>query len=159
MSGLVYVISAELTLRSSCFATTGDAFASRAGNQGFLAIGLKYKTQFSTRYYISNLIESAFEFYQRIRGAKSKAFPVVPQGATICASALRGVENKVHYVRDVTQGEDKSRIRTKPLPQILAIARNLALNLYRDAGFGNMSQAQRKCQFSLKQVASLFRMK
>ena len=60
--------------------------------------------------------ESAFEFYQRIRG-------------------YWGVENKVHYVRDVTQGEDKSRIRTTPLPQILAIARNLALNLYRNAGF------------------------
>jgi predicted transposase YbfD/YdcC len=109
---------------------------------------LRYKTEFSTRYYISDLTESAFEFYQRIRG-------------------YWGVENKVHYVRDVTQGEDKSRIRTKPLPQILAIARNLALNLYRDAGFDNMAQAyaeryplgQRKCQFSLKHIASLFRMK
>nr|WP_019503265.1 ISAs1 family transposase [Pleurocapsa sp. PCC 7319] len=101
---------------------------------------LKYKTEFSTRYYISDLTESAFEFYQRIRG-------------------YWGVENKVHYVRDVTQGEDKSRIRTLPLPQILAIARNLALNLYRDSGFDNMAQAQRKCQFSLKQIASLFRMK
>lgn len=101
---------------------------------------LKHKTEFSTRYYISDLTESAFEFYQRIRG-------------------YWGVENKVHYVRDVTQGEDESRIRTKPLPQILAIARNLALNLYRDAGFENMAQAQRKCQFSLKHIASLFRMK
>lgn len=101
---------------------------------------LRYKTEFSTRYYISDLTESAFEFYQRIRG-------------------YWGVENKVHYVRDVTQGEDRSRIRTKPLPQILAIARNLALNLYRDAGFDNMAQAQRKCQFSLKQISSLFRMK
>ncbi|NJO97151.1 MAG: ISAs1 family transposase [Pleurocapsa sp. CRU_1_2] len=101
---------------------------------------LKYKTESSVRYYISDLTESAFEFYQRIRG-------------------YWGVENKVHYVRDVTQGEDKSRIRTKPLPQILAIARNLALNLYRDAGFDNMAQAQRKCQFSLKHIASLFRMK
>lgn len=101
---------------------------------------LKYKTEFSTRYYISDLTESAFGFYQRIRG-------------------YWGVENKVHYVRDVTQGEDKSRIRTKPLPQILAIARNLALNLYRDAGFDNMAQARRKCQFSLKHIASLFRMK
>lgn len=101
---------------------------------------LRYKTEFSTRYYISDLTESAFEFYQRIRG-------------------YWGVENKVHYVRDVTQGEDQSRIRTKPLPQILAIARNLALNLYRDAGFDNMAQAQRKCQFSLKHIASLFRMK
>ena len=101
---------------------------------------LRYKTEFSTRYYISDLTESAFEFYRRIRG-------------------YWGVENRVHYVRDVTQGEDKSRIRTKPLPQILAIARNLALNLYRDAGFDNMAQAQRKCQFSLKHIASLFRMK
>lgn len=101
---------------------------------------LRYKTEFSTRYYISDLTESAFEFYQRIRG-------------------YWGVENKVHYVRDVTQGEDRSRIRTLPLPQILAIARNLALNLYRDAGFDNMAQAQRKCQFNLKHIASLFRMK
>ncbi|NJK58106.1 MAG: hypothetical protein HC939_20025, partial [Pleurocapsa sp. SU_5_0] len=38
-------------------------------------------------------------------------------------------------------GEDKSRIRTEPLPQIWSIARNLALNLYRDAGFNNMAQA------------------
>ena len=83
---------------------------------------LRYKTEFSTRYYISDLTESAFEFYQRIRG-------------------YWGVENKVHYVRDVTQREDQSRIRTKPLPQILALARNLALNLYRDAGFKNMAQA------------------
>ncbi len=101
---------------------------------------LRYKTEFSTRYYISDLIESAFKFYQRIRG-------------------YWGVENKVHYVRDVTQGEDKSRIRTKPLPQILAIARNLAINLYRDAGFSNMAQAQRKCQFDPDHVLSLFRMK
>jgi predicted transposase YbfD/YdcC len=101
---------------------------------------LRYKTELSTRYYIFDLTESAFKFYHRIRG-------------------YWGVENKVHYVRDVTQGEDKSRIRTKPLPQILAIARNLALNLYRDAGFSNMAQAQRKCQFSLEHITSLFRMK
>jgi predicted transposase YbfD/YdcC len=101
---------------------------------------LKYQTQFSTRYYISDLTESAFEFYQRIRG-------------------YWGVENKVHYVRDVTQEEDKSRIRTTPLPQILAIARNLALNLYRDSGFSNMAQAKRLCQFNLDLLFALFRMK
>lgn len=69
------------------------------------------------------------------------------------------VENKVHHVRDVTFGEDKSRIRILPLPQILAIARNLAINLYQNAGFDNMAQARRKCQFSLDHVLSLFRMK
>lgn len=41
-----------------------------------------------------------------------------------------GVENKVHYVRDVTQGEDRSRIRTTPLPQIFAQALATLLSIY-----------------------------
>lgn len=55
--------------------------------------------------------------------------------------------------------KDYPRIRTAFLPHILAIARNLAINLYRDAGFSNMAQAKRKCQFHLDHVLSLFRMK
>lgn len=93
-----------------------------------------------TRYYISSLAETAQQFAQRIR-------------------AYWGVENKVHYVRDVTQAEDSARIRVVPLPQLWAIARNLALNLYRDMGFENMAQAQRRCGFSLSRLKSIFRMK
>ncbi|UBF24956.1 hypothetical protein K9N68_25420 [Kovacikia minuta CCNUW1] len=48
----------------------------------------------------------------------------------------------------MTQSEDASRIRVIPLPQLWAIARNLALNLYRDLGFNNMAQAQPRCGFS-----------
>lgn len=69
-----------------------------------------------------------------------------------------GVENKVHHVRDVTQGEDASRIRTSPLIQSWAIARNLALNLYRESGSENMAQAQRLAGFSLDNLKSLFKM-
>jgi len=69
------------------------------------------------------------------------------------------VENKVHHVRDVTQGEDASRIRVQPLPNIFALARNLALNLYRDYEFDNMAQAQRRAGQGLKLLKSLFRMK
>jgi len=93
-----------------------------------------------TRYYISSLSLTAKEFSQRIRG-------------------YWGVENKVHYVRDVTQGEDRSRIRTLPLPQIFARARNFTLNLYRDQMFENMAQAQRLCSFGLDTLKQLFRMK
>jgi len=93
-----------------------------------------------TRYYISSLRETAEQFAMRIR-------------------AYWGVENKVHHVRDVTQAEDASRIRVVPLPQVWAIARNLALNLYRELGFENMAQAQRRCGFSLDQLKSIFRMK
>lgn len=94
----------------------------------------------TTHYYISSLDESAEKFSQRIRDYWQ-------------------VENKVHYVRDVTQGEDASRIRVEPLPNILATARNLALNLYREHGFTNMAQAQRKAGQGLNFLKSLFRMK
>jgi predicted transposase YbfD/YdcC len=49
------------------------------------------------------------------------------------------VENKVHHVRDVTQVEDSSRIRTSPPIQSWEIARDLALNLYWENGFENMA--------------------
>jgi len=94
----------------------------------------------NTRYYISSLLESAELLAQRIRG-------------------YWGVENKVHYVRDVTQGEDKSRIRTTPLVQLFAVARNMALNLYREQGFSNMAQAQRFCSHTLSTLVRIFRMK
>lgn len=93
-----------------------------------------------TRYYVASFLDTAQAFADRIRG-------------------YWGVENKVHYVRDVTQGEDASRIRTPPLVQIWASARNFALNLYRDIGFDNMAQAQRRSGFGLSTLMALFRMK
>ncbi len=41
----------------------------------------------------------------------------------------------------------------------MASARNLALNLYRDAGFKNMAQAERKCKYGLEHILAIFRMK
>jgi hypothetical protein len=93
-----------------------------------------------THYYISSVDETVEEFAQRIRNYWQ-------------------VENKVHYVRDVTQQEDGSRIRVHPLPNILAVARNFALNLFRDQGLENMAQAQRRSGFGLNSLKSLFRMK
>ena len=43
--------------------------------------------------------------------------------------------------------------------QIWALARNFALNLYRDNGFENMAQAQRRAGFSLNTLKHLFKMK
>lgn len=50
-------------------------------------------------------------------------------------------------------------IRTTPLVQIFALARNFALNLYRSHEFENMAQAQRLCSFGLETLKALFRMK
>jgi predicted transposase YbfD/YdcC len=38
-----------------------------------------------------------------------------------------GIENGLHYVRDVTMGEDASRVRKGSAPQVLAALRNLVI--------------------------------
>ena len=44
------------------------------------------------------------------------------------------IENGLHYVRDVTFGEDRSRLRTGHAPQVMAALRNLVLTLIRRTG-------------------------
>ena len=54
----------------------------------------------------------------------------------ISANAIRshwGVENSLHYVLDVTFGQDKSRIRNGNAPENIGILRHLAMNILRGA--------------------------
>ncbi len=46
-----------------------------------------------------------------------------------------GIENKLHYVRDVSCREDQSRTNAGHAPQVLAAVRNTALTLLRRLGF------------------------
>jgi predicted transposase YbfD/YdcC len=62
------------------------------------------------------------------------------------ARHIRGhwhVENKLHWVRDVTMGEDASRVATGGGPRIMAGIRNLAISLLRLAGHTNIAKALR----------------
>ena len=54
-----------------------------------------------------------------------------------------GIENRLHWVRDVTYGEDTSRIRTGNAPRVMAGLRNLAISALRHAGHGNIAAALR----------------
>ncbi len=56
----------------------------------------------------------------------------------------RHIENKLHWVRDVTFGEDHSTIRAGGGPQVLAALRNLAIGLLRLAGATNIAAACRR---------------
>jgi predicted transposase YbfD/YdcC len=59
---------------------------------------------------------------------------------------LRGhwaIENRLHWVRDVTFGEDASQVRTGAAPQVLAALRNTVIALLRDAGWTNLAAALR----------------
>jgi predicted transposase YbfD/YdcC len=77
-----------------------------------------WKNGDETSFYISTIGLSAQQFCQAIRNHW-------------------GIENRNHYVRDVTMGEDKSRIRTNP--HIFAKLRSFALNILRKNKVQNVS--------------------
>ncbi len=65
------------------------------------------------------------------------------------ASYWRGhwlIENKLHYVRDVTLGEDKCRVRKGNGSQVLASLRNVVLNLFRINNVTNVAAELRRLQ-------------
>ena len=55
-----------------------------------------------------------------------------------------GIENRSHWVRDVTFGEDGRRVRVGAGPQNLAALRNAAIGLLRLAGTKNIAAALRE---------------
>lgn len=54
------------------------------------------------------------------------------------------IENKLHYVRDVSFDEDRSQVRTQRIPQVMATLRNVAISLLRCGGAANIAAACRR---------------
>lgn len=55
-----------------------------------------------------------------------------------------GIENRLHYVRDATMGEDASQVRTGSAPEVMAALRNVVLGLLRQVGVKNVAAALRE---------------
>lgn len=80
----------------------------------------------------------------------SYAITSVPRGQAGAATLLGwhrghwGIENRVHYVRDVTMGEDGNRTRVGSGPQALAALRNAAIGQLRGGGSTNIAASLRR---------------
>ena len=72
---------------------------------------------------------------------------------------LRGhwgaIENKIHWVRDVTFNEDASTLRTGTAPQAMAIIRNTLVAAFRLTGWTNLKQARRHFSHAAHRCADL----
>lgn len=66
-----------------------------------------------------------------------------------------GIENKTHYARDVTFGEDAHQAKSGFGPQFMAAARNTAITICRLNGYLNLAEARREFAWN---PLSLFRM-
>jgi hypothetical protein len=66
-----------------------------------------------------------------------------------------GIENRSHYVRDVTFDEDRQQVRTKTGPQMLACLKNFAISLIRLFGGKNIASMTRALAASNAAVLSM----
>lgn len=74
------------------------------------------------RYYITSWMAKADALQARIR-------------------AHWGIENPLHWVKDVVLGEDSSSIATRHAATLMAMIRNLAITVFRRAGHASITEA------------------
>lgn len=65
------------------------------------------------------------------------------------------IENRLHWVRDVTFDEDRSQIRKLGGPRVMATLRNLAISILRLAGARSIAKALRWCDRNHKRALRL----
>jgi predicted transposase YbfD/YdcC len=65
------------------------------------------------------------------------------------------IENKSHWVRDVTFDEDRSQVRCGNIPQVMAALRNTVIGLLRGAGYINIAAACRRLAAQPTQALAL----
>jgi hypothetical protein len=65
------------------------------------------------------------------------------------------IENQLHYVRDVTFGEDLSRIRSGVAPQAMAALRNVVITVLKLAGATNRAAGVRHFSWHLERAAAV----
>ena len=66
-----------------------------------------------------------------------------------------GIENGLHYVRDVSMKEDASQIRTGSAPEVMAALRNVVIALLRLAGATNIAAALRHYSWRVSEALIL----
>ena len=110
-SGLKTLVMIESTRENKADLAKKDANITQASNP---QIDAQVKSTKERRFYISSLAEGAEKHARVIRSHWN-------------------IENKVHYVLDVTFNEDASRIRKDHAPENMGIVRHTVLNMLRKA--------------------------
>jgi len=106
------------------------------------------------------MVERTVEYLSSDKSHHEVAYGIssLSAGTTTAAKLLeynRGhweIENRVHYVRDVTFDEDRSQVRTAEGPRIMASIRNLVMGIFRLIGFQYIPDAIRYFAMRLQEV-------
>lgn len=68
-----------------------------------------------------------------------------------------GIENRLHWVLDVTMGEDANRARSGSAPQVLAALRNGAISQMRIMGSTNIAASLRRYAARVRDLLKVMR--
>jgi predicted transposase YbfD/YdcC len=69
-----------------------------------------------------------------------------------------GIENRLHWVRDVTLGEDSCQVRTGSRPRVLTALRNLNTGLIRQAGLTETAATVREAKYDNDLLVAILRL-
>ena len=78
-----------------------------------------------------------------------------PRRLLLLVRGYWGIENGLHYRRDVTFREDATRLTVGQAGRVMAILNNLVIGLLRWCGFTNLAQARRSSDGNLPAAFSL----
>jgi predicted transposase YbfD/YdcC len=122
-----------------------------------LKIGTAYKNEFGFPHVAQYAVLTQHtEFPAAKKKSRHETFAIItsaspqkcsPEQLLQCFRWEWTIENKSHYVRDVTLSEDRSRIRSGNAPRAMATFRNLAIGTMRLLGFANIAQAVRQFNY------------
>lgn len=100
-------------------------------------IGIRhFKPYQQINYYISSLATSALKFAQGIRGHW-------------------GIENRLHWVKDVIRGEDAAPFRDYNAATNWSFIRTIAINIARMCGYDSLTKAERFLAHDIEKLFSL----
>ena len=66
-----------------------------------------------------------------------------------------GIENSLHYTKDVTFLEDRSRIIAGNAPENISILKNIVINVFRENGVKNIAQGIRFLSHDIPKLSKL----
>lgn len=99
---------------------------------------------------------------QKGKSTRDLRYAITSLGEQVGPAALlqyvRGhwrIENRLHYVRDVTMGEDASQVRTGSAPEVMAALRNVVLGILRLMGVTNIAAAIRQISWTPGQALTI----
>ena len=92
-------------------------------------------------------------FHRQARFILSQIIPA-QQAAALIRDHRGSLENQVHWVKDVVQGEDHSLIQAAKPATVMALLRSWAISSFRKAGHSSITRAMRLFKHDLQKLLS-----